>query len=95
MAIKTAVSYPRFASRPVDCSASRSRVPTAVGTGSRAGSVSRAAAIAVACLIEAILILGVALAATGVVSEGRMPADPDRQSPVETLAPEPSPRAGF
>jgi hypothetical protein len=86
MEIKTSVRYPWIASKAVDGPVP-GIVPARIGTRSRAGSVRRAAAIVVACLIEAIMILGFVVASLGLGYEGYSGVGPDRPRPPAMPAP--------
>jgi len=91
MEIQASVGHPQSASKTVDGPARRASAPTTIGTSWRARSVPQAAKIVLACLIEAIVILGFVALSLGIGAEGQPGLGPDRPPPPMTPAPAPPP----
>jgi hypothetical protein len=88
--IKASVSYPLSASAKVDGPAWRAPAPKTIGTTFRTGSTSRVVAIAAACLIEGIVIVGFVVLSLGIGAQNQPGLGPDRPPPPMPAASTPS-----
>jgi len=94
MEIQASVGYPQSASKKVHSPGTRATARTTIGTRWRARSVTQAAKIVAACLIEAIVILGFVVLSLGIGAESQPGLGPDRPpppSPAPARPPDPLP----